>query len=300
MPAEMAVGIDLGGTKIAAGLVTDESRVLGEVRVPTEADKPADHILDNMRAAVQSALQEAGVSLDDVCGVGLGSPAPLDMEKGIILSTGNLPSLHGFPVVERLSKALGKRVVLNNDANCYGLAEARFGAGTGARVCCGLTLGTGMGGFLVIGGQLFNGPRGAGAEVWCSPYQGDQVEEKVSGRGIARNYKKLTEKVATAKELAGMARAGDADALMAWREFGRDLATPVAWLCNLCDPDVVVLGGSLTRAWDLFREDLLEEAHKYINDVTRRAVRIEPGKLGESAGMMGAAALVLADRRPTT
>ncbi len=298
MPAEVAVGIDLGGTKIAAGLVTGESEVLSEVRVPTEADRPADHILDNMRAAVGSALRQAGVSIDEVVGVGLGSPAPLDMEKGIILSTGNLPSLHGFPVVERLSKALGKRVVLNNDANCYGLAEARFGAGAGAQVCCGLTLGTGMGGFLVIGGQLFNGPRGAGAEVWCSPYQGDQVEEKVSGRGIARNYKKLTEKVATAKELAEMARAGDREALMAWREFGRDLATPVAWLCNLCDADVLVLGGSLTRAWDLFRDDLLEEAHKYINDVTRRAVRIEPGKLGDSAGMMGAAALVLAGRPP--
>ncbi len=298
MPAEIAVGIDLGGTKIAAGLVTGESKVLSEVRVPTEADKPTDRILSNMVGAVRSAVKEAGVSMDAVTGVGIGSPAPLDMENGIILSTGNLPSLHGFPIVARLAEALGKRVVLNNDANCYGLAEARFGAGAGARVCCGLTLGTGMGGFLVFDGQVYNGPRGAGAEVWCSPYQGDQVEEKVSGRGIARNYKKLTEKVATAKELAEMARAGDADALMAWREFGRDLATPVAWLCNLCDPDIVVLGGSLTRAWDLFRDDLFEQAHKYINAVTRRAVRIEPGKLGDSAGMMGAAALVLSGRPP--
>jgi glucokinase len=297
MSAEIAVGIDLGGTKIAAGLVTGESEVLSDVRVPTEADKPARHILGNMVGAVRSALEQAGVSPDEVAGVGIGSPAPLDMEKGVILSTGNLPSLHGFPVVDELSREFGKRVVLNNDANCYGLAEARFGAGKGAKVCCGLTLGTGMGGFLVIDGQVFNGPRGAGAEVWCCPYKGDQVEEKVSGRAIARNYKKLTEKVATAKELAAMARDGDADALMAWREFGRDLATPVAWLCNLCDPDVVVLGGSLSRAWDLFHADLMEEASKYINTVNRDAVRVEPGTLGDKAGMMGAAALILTGPR---
>jgi len=293
MTAEVAVGIDLGGTKVHAGLVTGTGRVLGEQRVPTEADKPADAILDNICAAVRGALERAGVTIDEVAGVGLGSPAPLDMERGIVLNTGNLPSLHGFPIVDRLAEALGRHVVLNNDANCFGLAEARFGAGRHARVCCGLTLGTGMGAFLVIEGRLFNGPRGAGAEVWCSPYRGDHIEEKVSGRGVARNYKKLTERVATARELADMARAGDRQARQAWQEFGRDLAAPIAWLCNMADPDIVVLGGSLTKAWDLFHQDMLEEANKYINAVTRESLRIEPARLGDSAGMIGAAALVL-------
>lgn len=296
MAAEIAVGIDLGGTKIEAGLVTGEGKVLSDLRVPTGADKDAAIVMGNIRAAVRSALERAGVSLKDVGGVGLGSPAPLDMEKGVILNPGNLPSLHGYPIVAELSEALGARVVLNNDANCYGLAEARFGAGKGAQVCCGLTLGTGLGGFLVIGGELFNGPRGAATEVWCSPYQGDQIEEKVSGRGVARNYRKLTERQATAREIAEMARAGDSAARQAWRDFGRDLAVPVAWMCNILDPDVLVLGGSLTKAWDLFHHDMLEEANKYINAVTRQAVRVEQGKLGDSAGMIGAAALVLGRR----
>jgi len=296
MPAEIAVGIDLGGTKIDAGLVTGEGKILSELRVPTEADKDTATVMGNIRAAVRSALEQAGVSIKDVAGVGLGSPAPMDMEKGVILSPGNLPSLHGYPIVAELSRALGARVVLNNDANCYGLAEARYGAGKGTQVCCGLTLGTGLGGFLVIGGVLFDGPRGAATEVWCSPYQGDQIEEKVSGRGVARSYKKLTERHATARELADMARSGDAAARQAWRDFGRDMAAPVAWMCNILDPDVLVLGGSLTKAWDLFHDDMLEEANKYINAVTRQAVRIEQGKLGDSAGMIGAAALVLGAR----
>jgi glucokinase len=238
-------------------------------------------------------MERAGVRAKDLAGIGLGSPAPLDLERGVILSPGNLPSLHGVPIVSRLSEALGAAVALNNDANCYGLAEARFGAGAGAGVCCGLTLGTGLGGFLVIGGELYNGPHGAATEVWCSPYQGDQVEEKVSGRGVTRNYKKLTERVATAREIALLAQGGDECAAEAWREFGRDLAVPVAHMCNILDPDVVVLGGSMCKAWSLFQEAMFHEANKYINAVTRDAVRIVPAALGDAAGMMGAAALVL-------
>jgi len=293
MTDERAVGIDLGGTKILAGVVTATGRILGQVTLPTEAHKDAETILSNMVRAAEGALQTAGLAWTDVEAVGVGSPAPLDIVKGLIISPGNLPSLHGFPLVARLSAAVGRRVVLNNDANCYGLAEARYGVGTGARVCCGLTLGTGLGGFLVIGGELYSGPRGAATEIWCSPYQGDQVEEKVSGRGVSRNYKKLTERVATARETAELARSGDAHAREAWREFGRDLAVPVAYLCNITDPDVVVLGGSMSKAWDLFRDAMLAEAMKYINAVTRDAVRIVPGALGDAAGMLGAAALVL-------
>ncbi len=293
MTDELAIGIDLGGTKVHAGLVRGDGKVLGSARRPTEADRDCEVVLANIVGAATAAAAEAGIPLERVAGVGLGSPAPLDIFTGVIISPGNLPSLHGFPIVQRLSEALGRPVILNNDANCFGLAEARFGAGAGASVCCGLTLGTGLGGFLVIDGKLFNGPRGAGAEIWCSPYQGDQVEEKVSGRGVARNYKKLTERVATAKQIGSFARAGDEAAREAWREFGRDLAVPLAYMCNIADPDVVVLGGSMVAAWDLFYDAMLHEANKYINAVTRDAVRIVPDKLGDAAGMLGAAALVL-------
>ncbi|MCK4283563.1 MAG: ROK family protein [Candidatus Brocadiae bacterium] len=296
MTGQPAIGIDLGGTKIQAGVVTADGQTLGQVRRPTDADKDCETVLANMVDSARRAAREAGCDLEDIAGIGVGSPAPLDIFHGVIISPGNLPSLHGFPIVSRLSEALGRPVALNNDANCFGLAEARFGAGAGAQVCCGLTLGTGLGGFLVIGGELFNGPRGAAAEIWCCPYQGDQVEEKVSGRGVARNYKKLTERVATAEEIASLARSGDGNAREAWREFGRDLAVPVAYMCNIADPDVLVLGGSMIKAWDLFREAMFEEAMKYVNAVTREAVRIVPGKLGDAAGMLGAAALILGKR----
>jgi glucokinase len=294
MTQELAVGIDLGGTKILAGVVDSAGRILSQVKVPTEADRPADTILHNMMGAATKATEEAGTSLDRIKGVGVGSPAPLDMFRGILISPGNLPTLHGFAIVDRLSNAVGRPVTLNNDANCFGLAEARYGAGRGAEVCCGLTLGTGLGAFLVIRGELYNGPHGASTEIWCSPYEGDQVEEKVSGRGVARNYRKLTNRVATAEDVAARAFAGEEQAREAWREFGRDLAVPIAYLCNVADPDVVVLGGSMNKAWDLFQETMFLEARKYINAVTCASVKVVPDALGNAAGMIGAAALVLA------
>ena len=294
MTQELAVGIDLGGTKILAGVVDSSGRILSQVKVPTEADRPADTILHNMMGAATKATEEAGTSLDRIKGVGVGSPAPLDMFRGILISPGNLPTLHGFAIVDRLSNAVGRPVTLNNDANCFGLAEARYGAGRGAEVCCGLTLGTGLGAFLVIRGELYNGPHGASTEIWCSPYEGDQVEEKVSGRGVARNYRKLTNRVATAEDVAARAFAGEEQAREAWREFGRDLAVPIAYLCNVADPDVIVLGGSMNKAWDLFQETMFLEARKYINAVTCASVKVVPDALGNAAGMIGAAALVLA------
>jgi glucokinase len=288
-----AVGIDLGGTKIQAGVVAADGSILSKLRVPTEAHKDTATVARNMQTACREALAQAGLAMDEVAGVGVGSPGPMDIVRGVLISPVNLPSLHGFPLVDELARALETRVVLNNDANCFGLGEARFGAGSGAGVCCGFTLGTGLGGFMVLDGVLFNGPRGAGVEIWCSPYRGDHVEEKVSGRGLVRNYKKLTGATDAPAGIAAKARDGEPAAQEAWKEFGRDLAVPIAYLSNVLDADVVVLGGSLSKAWDLFSPPMLSEAAKYTNEVTRDAVRIVPAELGDDAGMIGAAALVL-------
>ncbi len=293
-----AVGIDLGGTKVRAGVVDPAGDILGEMKVPTRADTDAETVLGNIADAARGAMSEAGVRAGDVRGVGLGSPGPLDIREGVLISPVNLPALHDFPLRDRLSEVLDQQVSINNDANCFGLAEARFGAGADAEVCCGLTLGTGLGCFVVIGGRLFDGPHGAGAEIWCSPYRGDRVEEKVSGRGIARNYEKLSGRRASAEQVASRAEEGEEEAREAYREFGRDLAVPVAYLCNVADPDVLVLGGSITKAWKLFGEVMVDEALKYINAVNREVVHLTPGALGDEAAVLGAASLVLVSQEP--
>lgn len=211
------------------------------------------------------------------------------------MSPRNLPSLHGFPIVTRLAQSVKLPVVLNNDGNCFGLAEARFGAGKGSQACCGLTLGTGLGCAVVLAGRLWNGPAGAAAEIWCSPYQGQMIEDSVSGRGVRRNYTQRSGRQEPPARIAELARAGDEHAREAWHTFGRDLAVPVAYLCNTVDPDVVVLGGSLSKAFDLFQQAMLEAALPYINRMNRDRVRIVPAALGDAAGVLGAAALVLTE-----
>jgi glucokinase len=287
------IGIDLGGTKIHAGVVDGGGDIISEVRRPTEAGRDTAGVLDNIAAAARGAAAEAELRMDDIPAVGLGSPGPMDMARGIIISPVNLPSLHGVSIVKELQERLETPVVLNNDANCLGLAEARFGAGRGARVVCGLTLGTGLGGYAVLEGRPFDGAHGAGVEIWCSPYRHDQVEQSTNGAAVARCYEKLSGTRVTARQVGELARKGDQEAQEAWAEYAHHLAVPVAWLCNAFDPDVCILGGSVAHAWDLFSAELGREARKYINAVTRQSLRLLPAALGDSAGMLGAAALAL-------
>jgi glucokinase len=296
MSVTRVLGIDLGGTKIQAGVVDETGQVLGQVRRPTEAQRDAETVLDNIAGAARAAASAAGVDIDELPAVGLGSPGPLDISSGLVISPVNLPSLHGVNIVEELEERLGRPIALNNDANCLGLGEARFGAGKGAEICCGLTLGTGLGGYAILDGNPFNGAHGAGVEIWCSPYLHDHVEQSTNGAAAARCYEKLSGNTADARQVGTLAREGDELAREAWHEYARDLAVPVAWLCNAFDPDVCILGGSVARAWDLFHEELEHEARKYINAVTREFVRLLPAALGDAAGMLGAAALAL-DRR---
>lgn len=296
MEPVLSLGIDLGGTKIHAGVVDGDGKILNQLRRPTEADREPDAIVGNIAAAAQEAVSGAGLKMEVITGVGIGSPGPMNIETGVLLNENNLPTFYDYPIVDRLSTALDRPVVLDNDANVLGLAEARFGAGKGSKVCCGFTLGTGLGGFVVIDGHVLSGPRGAGAEIWCSPYCGDFIEERVSGKGMARIYKKLSGTDADAREVEKRAFAGEAVAIEAWREFGRDLAVPIAWVSNTLDADVVIIGGSIMKAWDLFSEAMREHALKYVNPITRATLRIVPAALGDEAGMLGAAALVL-DRK---
>jgi glucokinase len=300
MTGACVIGIDLGGTKVHAGVVDSEGRIIAELRRPTEARRETEVVLENIVDAARRVADRAGVDLAEVQQVGLGSPGPMDIARGIIISPVNLPALHGVHIVQELQERLGRPVTLNNDANCLGLGEARFGAGRGAGVCCGLTLGTGLGGYAVLNGRPYNGAHGAGVEIWCSPYLADQVEQSTNGTAAARCYEKLSGNCAEARQVAELARRGDETAREAWREYARHLAVPVAWLCNAFDPEVFILGGSVAHAWDLFQEEMQHEARKYINAVTRPAVRMLPAALGDSAGMLGAAALALAHCRAGT
>jgi len=288
------LGVDLGGSKILTGVISPEGKPLGGViKVPTQAEKPREEVERNIVSAISQAINSAGLSVDSLQGIGIGSPGPLDVKEGVILNPANLPTMHNYPLKRVLEERFGCPVVLGNDADCFTLGECYFGAARDRGIVCGITLGTGLGCGIVIDRKIYLGATGTAAEVWCSPYQEGIFEDYLSGRGIKRLYHQRSNRRASPREIERMAQEGDGEALRAWEDFGRHLGVLIAYIVNLIDPEVVVLGGSISNAYGLFKDTMQETLMANINPKPRERVEVLKSKLGEMAGVMGAAALLL-------
>lgn len=289
--------VDFGATKIRAGVADTAGRILGKpVTVPTEADREAEVVVGNIVRAIEGAVGKAGKRAKDLTGIGVGSPGPLDLDTGTILNPPNLPTLQNFGLKASLEKRTGLQVFVNNDANVFVLGEAWFGAGRGARIVYGVTLGTGFGSGFVIDGKIYGGATGTAAEIWCFPYRDGIVEDYVSGRGVKRMYRDRTGKDIEPREIAENARQGDSAAREAWQEFGTHLGIALAYVVDVVDPAVMVIGGSISYQYDLFREAMEHTLRTHINPLPRERLRVLPAELGDAAPLVGAACLVLAER----
>ncbi|MCR4438920.1 MAG: ROK family protein [bacterium] len=292
-----AVGVDLGGTKMSAGVVDHQGQLVGGmVHRPTGANRPAGQIVSDLAGLAEEAVQAAGLALEELAGIGIGAPGPLDLAQGVVLTPPNMPSLHHFPLVEEVQRRLRKPVRLNNDGNCFALGEALHGAGQGAGIVCGVTLGTGFGGGIVIGGKVFNGATGTAAELWLCHYKDARFEEYGSSRGVAAAYRRITGTEVAPAEVFARAQQGEAAALRAWEEYGADLGSMLSYVVNTLDPDVVIVGGSVSEGWDFFHRRLDEELRRHINPMPAQHVAVRRAALGSVAGIVGAAALVWQDQ----
>lgn len=289
--------IDFGGTKIRAGVSDTGGRILAEpVTNPTEAERSADAVVGNIVRTLTAAAERAGVTVGDLIGVGVGSPGPLDLDTGTILNPPNLPTLHNFPLADELERRTNVPVFVNNDANVFVLGEARFGAGRGARIVYGVTLGTGFGSGFIIDGAIYGGATGTAAEIWCFPHRDGIIEDYVSGRGVKRFYRERAGEDREPKEIAELAREGHRAAREAWAEFGSHLGIGLAYVVDVADPEVIVVGGSLSRQYELFRDAMEGALRAHINPLPKERLRVVPAELGEAAPLVGAASLVLAGK----
>lgn len=282
MPAAAFLGVDLGGTNLRMAAVGGDGRLVsGVLSVPTGREFGPDELalkLGELDRRVRAELGPIAVSA-----LGFGTAGVV--ADGPLTQCDNLPRLNGVRIGELVAKVAGCPVALENDARCFTLAEARFGAGRGARDVVGLTLGTGVGCGVMIGGRLHRGAFGQAGEVWGIPLRGQHLEHFLSGVGVVRTYEAAGG--APGRDGLGVAeaaRAGDPAATAAWRQFGEDLAFACAVVIRLLDPAVIVIGGSVSAARDLYRpafEARLERQH----------TRIVDAALGPAAGVIGAAAL---------
>jgi fructokinase len=290
-----AIGIDLGGTKIE-GVVVDEHLVpLHRVRVATERERGYGHIVE--RVAVVAAELRAHAPAARV--IGIGTPGSISTRTGT-LKNSNTTCLNGRPLRADLERRLGIPVRLENDANCFALAEARHGAAVGRALVFGVILGTGVGGGIVVDGRLWSGPQHiagewghhaidpAGPACYCG--QRGCVETLLSGPALEAAYRDAAGGNATAVEVAARASAGEpvaARVVDAWLDrFGRALANVV----SILDPDAVVLGGGLSNIDALYTRGRDAVARHVFNDELRTPI-LRP-RLGDSAGVLGAALLV--------
>lgn len=293
MNEKTVIGIDFGGTKIKFGVVTSAQKITGDtLTLPTRSERSANEILHTMIEGIEQIVMQSGLRTNEIDGIGIGSPGPLDLKRGIILDPPNLPTLHNFPLKARLESHFNLPVEINNDGNCFVLGEAVFGVGKDFSIVCGVTLGTGFGCGIVFDQKIYAGATGTAAEVWCTPYTDSSFEEYGSARNVVRIYQRITRQTLDAKAIYNLAQQGEPNALVTFSEYGQHLGKILSVLVNILDPDIVVIGGSVSNAWEFFQSSLIEQLHKYINKGPREHVTVQQASLGDDAGLLGAAALL--------
>ena len=288
------IGIDLGGTKITAAAFDRDHRRLGQVQsIPTMARQPLALTLMNLKRVVGQARRAAGLEGAPLA-VGMGSPGPLDAPNGRLLEIDTLPNLSNFNMAGFVEAELGAQLHLENDANCFALAEARVGAGREHSVVAGLTLGTGFGCGIVAGGQIQTGARGNAGEVAHCRVAGGTFDEMLSGSGVQRFYQQIAGKEAPPpKELGKMAEEGNADAVATWEAYGAAVGEGIGMICAVVDPSVCVLGGSVARRFSLFQASLERVMRQWLCSPSAEEIKVVPAQLDNTAGVTGAAEYAL-------
>jgi glucokinase len=308
-PAE-AIGVDLGGTKMLLGVLDADSKVLWESR-----ERSTGQDEEKLVELLVREVGEARAACPGAAAVGLGIPATIDRAKGIAVSAVNLP-IDNLPIRDLAAERIGLPVFLDNDANVAALAEHLYGAARGAENAVMLTIGTGIGGGLVLGGELYRGATGAGAELGHTviDLDGPRCQGNCPGRGCVETFasgtalgregreaaerepdSKLGEISAEGHEIDGRvvteaARGGDPTAVAIFDLVGSRLGAALASFANIFEPEVIVIGGGVIAAGDL----LLEPARRELRARALPPMNRTPvvaAQLGQDAGMIGAAAM---------
>ena len=311
------IGMDMGGTKILAGVVSAEGKVLGTAKRATKPEGGPDKVIERMVKTANDAVKAAGLELKDIFGLGTGAPGPLDPVRGVVLYTPNLPGWENVPLAKRLSEGLGVPAFIENDVNLGTLGEWALGAGQGVNDLVGIFVGTGIGGGLVLDGALRQGWRKVCAEI------GHMIllaEGPICGCGNRGCLESLASRTAIERDIWAGIKAGreslipeimgqDNRARMtsgalaeAWQRgdplvrevIGRSqfyLGLSVASLVNLIDPELIVLGGGVVEALgEEYVEPIRAVAYQnFINKRNAKDVKIVPAQLGDLAGVLGAA-----------
>ncbi|WP_414660682.1 ROK family protein [Horticoccus sp. 23ND18S-11] len=300
-PHACAVGVDIGGTKIAVGVVAADGRVLAERTLPTDSRAGVLDGLTRIAAAVREVMHEAKKTNANVAGLGIGCAGPVDPVRGVIDNPHTLPGWPRAPIVAALTHELGVPVWLENDADAAALGECYYGAGRGLDPVVMLTFGTGVGGAVITRGEIFRGVGGehpeighmpisfAGAPCYCG--RSGCLESIVSGTAIAEAGKAIG--LINAAAVFAAAAAGNAEAAAILSHVRRALDAAIWTVLHAYCPARIILGGGLVEAQEAFFTTAARTARVNAHLVAHTAVEIVPARLGARAGLVGAAGWAL-------
>lgn len=310
------LGIDLGGTNIAAAVVDENYKIIGTGKVKTNCPRPAEEIAEDMYKAGMMAIENSGLKLEDVAEVGVGAPGSVNPKTGFICYSNNLGFVN-LPLGEILEKKFGKKVYLENDANAAAFGEQLAGAGKGAEQFVAITLGTGVGGGVIINGHILSGMNSAGGELGhtvivkdgepCSCGRNGCWEAYASATGLIRQTKAAMEKDKQSKmwelvngdidAVSGRTafdglRAGDETAKAVVSGYCEYVACGLTNIINIFQPDVLCIGGGISKEGETLVAPIREyvEKERYSKNVDKQTI-IKAAELGNDAGIIGAAFL---------
>jgi fructokinase len=287
------IGIDLGGTKIEGIVLAESGKEIFRKRVDTQQENGYAHILNRIKLLYDEL---AGQIQNQPHTFGIGTPGAVSPRTGL-LKNSNTVCMNGQPVKADLERMLGRTIAVQNDANCFALAEALHGAGRGRKLVFGVIMGTGCGGGIVHKGEVITGPQGIAGE-WghmsivpdgplCYCGQRGCTETFISGGGLQNRYAEQFGVKKTFREIEKDFLAGDPDAVAFMNIFFRHFGRAMANLIDILDPDIVVLGGGVSKFDALYAEGIASVAKFVFND--RLETPIVKHELGDSAGVIGAA-----------
>lgn len=305
-------GVDLGGTTVKLGLFDPEGNVLEKWEITTRKEDSGKLILPDIADAIKGKMQEKSIAKEDVIGVGIGVPGPVD-SNGVIYKAANL-GWGVFSIKEELAGLLdGIRVEAGNDANVAALGEMWRGGGQGYNNMVAVTLGTGVGGGIIVDGRILTGAKGAGGEIGhilveehetevCGCGKTGCLEQYASATGVVRLANRrfakddkasvLRGKNISAKDVWDAVKAGDELAVEVAKQFGEYLGKGLAAVACVVNPDIFVIGGGVSKAGDVLMDYMVEPYKKYVFHGSRET-KFALATLGNDAGIYGAAKLVV-------
>lgn len=308
------IGIDLGGTNIAVGIVSKEGKIVKKTSVPTGAHRPFEEIFQDMADCIRKLLSETGISESELESIGIGSPGCLDSQKGILIFAGNFKYGKSVNYRELMKKHFDLPVYIGNDANAAALAESKVGAAKGVKNCVMVTLGTGVGGGIIIDGKIYEGYLSAAGELGHIVLIHDGEPCTCGRKGCWEAYASVTALIRQTKEAMkanpdsimnqtpfdkvngrtsfDAARKGDKAALKVVSKYQEYIADGLANLSNILSPEIIVIGGGICKEGDYLLGPVKEMMQKRVFGAGLLPERkMVVAQLGNDAGLIGAALL---------